>query len=327
MREIRKIIVIQQSRSTLEVLQSLNYKILEAKDGIEGIRKILRFHPDLVILKLELEHLNGLGIVKILEAFKIRIPCIFTSESDQNKARAFNFKNTIGFLLNTEIQEKLKQTITQGVEKFEWSYHDPDYQFRQREWADIMGESNRKRILIVDDQRLMRQFSLSTLDSVRDYELYNAENGLQAIMKALLVKPDLIISDIEMPEMDGLTMSQVLFIVGKPFPIIFLSARDDEKTIARARNLEGVIGYLVKDEIRDEEVFIQKIRDFVKMADTMKEASSASYLEGSLEKLAKTGTEKGILAPSSKTWISSSSRQEFHQNHANGLGGLWKRPE
>ncbi len=324
MSSLKNIIVIQQGRDTLEILKNQHVKVLVSHDGIDGIRKIIRHRPDLIIVKAELEHLNGLSMIKILEAFKIIIPTIFTSDSATNQQRAQRFQSTIGFLLEAEIRERLQDTIQEGMASFEWQYFDPVYHFRQHEWADLMGSSERKRLLLVEDSAMVRQFSLSVLDPLDEFELYSAQDGLEGIYKALLTQPDLILSDIEMPGIDGLTMSQIFFIIGKPFPIVFLTAKADDRLVEKARNLEGVIGYIVKRQVREKEEFLRQIRNHLQMAETLQASSAETYREGSLEKLAQTGSGQGILNSAEDWKISGLAHDRFIRKHAKGLGALWR---
>ncbi|WP_322507091.1 response regulator, partial [Anaerolinea sp.] len=59
-----------------------------------------------------------------------------------------------------------------------------------------------EKILVVDDDALMRLMVTKTL-STEGFEFLEAENGVQAVEKAIAHQPDLIIMDVNMPEMDG----------------------------------------------------------------------------------------------------------------------------
>lgn len=171
---------------------------------------------------------------------------------------------------------------------------------------------------------MMLQYSLSILDATEEFELYSAQNGLDGIYKALFTQPHLIISDIEMPEMDGLTMAQLFYILGKSFPILFLSAKDDDKIMKKIQSLDGVVGFLSKDIVKDKKAFLESIQWNLHLAETMKQSSEQAYIEGSLEKLAKTGTHKGVL-DSGSVFISGSMQKQFSQQHSKGLGSLWNK--
>lgn len=69
--------------------------------------------------------------------------------------------------------------------------------------------AEQKRILVVDDARLVRNFYRSILEK-DGYVVDEALNGLEGLEKLLLVPVDLLIVDINMPKMDGLTFLRTL---------------------------------------------------------------------------------------------------------------------
>jgi len=63
-----------------------------------------------------------------------------------------------------------------------------------------------KRILIVDDSRMLRLYVRQILSSLPEVELLDAENGVAALELALTHPPDLFLVDVNMPKMDGYTL-------------------------------------------------------------------------------------------------------------------------
>ncbi|MBN2017526.1 MAG: response regulator [Candidatus Cloacimonetes bacterium] len=61
----------------------------------------------------------------------------------------------------------------------------------------------KKRILIIDDEPDAIAFSEAMLSEIGDFEIETAINGLEGLKKAESVNPDLIILDVQMPEMNG----------------------------------------------------------------------------------------------------------------------------
>ena len=102
------------------------------------------------------------------------------------------------------------------------------------------------RILIVDDQNFTRQALQAILETEQDFEIVGqANNGVQAFEFMEEVCPDIIIVDLEMPEMNGLTLTK---IVSQRFPdtkVIILSGNDDDQNINAAVEA-GARGYLLK---------------------------------------------------------------------------------
>lgn len=83
-----------------------------------------------------------------------------------------------------------------------------------------------KKILIVDDDPHIRQVLRFALEKA-GFKTEEASNGKQAVEKVALQKPDLMILDILMPEMDGLEACRLIRKTTE-LPIVFLSSRDDE---------------------------------------------------------------------------------------------------
>jgi two-component system response regulator MprA len=106
------------------------------------------------------------------------------------------------------------------------------------------------RILVVDDEPAVRESLASSL-AFEDYEIDTAVDGLDALDKLDRVKPDLIVLDILMPRMDGLTTCRRLRVRGETLPVLMLTARD---TIGdRVTGLDaGADDYLVKPFELDE---------------------------------------------------------------------------
>ena len=101
------------------------------------------------------------------------------------------------------------------------------------------------KLLVVEDNRDLRRFLFSILSSV--YSVITAENGKEGLEKASTELPDFIISDVMMPEMDGLTMVHKLKENKNTshIPIIILSAKASLQD--RLQGLrEGVDDYITK---------------------------------------------------------------------------------
>ena len=102
------------------------------------------------------------------------------------------------------------------------------------------------KILIVEDTLSIREevFDILTMEG---YTVFQAENGEIGFEMALKEKPDLIISDILMPEMNGFEMFEKLNKKKKTksIPLIFLSAKGEKRDIRIGMNL-GAEDYLTK---------------------------------------------------------------------------------
>lgn len=102
------------------------------------------------------------------------------------------------------------------------------------------------KILIVDDDNLLRRI-LSDRLSFKGYEISTAIDGEDGLQKAKLIKPDLIITDVMMPKMDGFELCKKIREdeIIKSIPVIILTSRD--QTADKIKGLKiGGDDYLIK---------------------------------------------------------------------------------
>jgi two-component system response regulator YesN len=119
------------------------------------------------------------------------------------------------------------------------------------------------KVLIIDDEQMIRE----GLKSIIDWEdlgfeiIGEASNGFEALKKIEVLDPDVILADIKMPFMDGISLTEKLKKMKKDFNIIFITAYSDFKFAKKAIDL-GVSSYLLKPIDEDEltEILL-KIKD------------------------------------------------------------------
>jgi CheY-like chemotaxis protein len=103
-----------------------------------------------------------------------------------------------------------------------------------------------KKILVVDDDNLVCQSLAQALTQV-GYSVEVASNGKQGLEKALASHPDLVLADVRMPEMDGLTMIEKMRqdAWGRTVPVVMLSTDESTGSINQAL-VSGVTVYMSK---------------------------------------------------------------------------------
>ena len=103
-----------------------------------------------------------------------------------------------------------------------------------------------KKILVIEDEPEMRR-NITTLLRYHDYEPIAAANGRQGVETARRGKPDLILCDVMMPEMDGYGVIQTLQADASlaRIPFIFLTAKGEKDDLRSGMNL-GADDYLTK---------------------------------------------------------------------------------
>ena len=100
------------------------------------------------------------------------------------------------------------------------------------------------RIAIADDEPDMRDYFQDVLPRLGHTVVAVAENGRELVEKCRTAQPDLVITDIKMPELDGIDAAIQLYHE-RPVPVILVSAHHDAALIERAE-MDHIMSYLVK---------------------------------------------------------------------------------
>lgn len=104
-----------------------------------------------------------------------------------------------------------------------------------------------KAILVVDDSQTMRRMVMASLKPLANVRFQEAANGLEALERLSLHGADLIILDLNMPDMHGVDLLR--FLRRSPslaeLPVLVLTTRDDDESREEVSRL-GVVRYLTK---------------------------------------------------------------------------------
>ena len=124
-----------------------------------------------------------------------------------------------------------------------------------------------KTVMLVDDERPARELLKMTIDwNKAGFEIiYEARNGKQALEFYTEKQPDLIITDVQMPVMDGLQFLEQVKSICPAQKVIILSCHENFSYARRALKL-GVLDYLIKDALTSEVLYnlletLEKIND------------------------------------------------------------------
>ncbi len=109
----------------------------------------------------------------------------------------------------------------------------------------------RTRVIIADDESLIRMDLREMLTNLGYLVVGEAADGRSAVNQARELRPDVVIMDIKMPDMDGIEAARIL-TEERIAPVVLLSAYSQRDLVQRAREA-GVVAYLVKP-YREEEL-------------------------------------------------------------------------
>ena len=118
------------------------------------------------------------------------------------------------------------------------------------------------KLLLVDNEKTVRQGLRMRLDLEPDLTIVGeAETGIEALKLTQVVQPDVVVMDVDMPAMDGITATKGLQSMSPPVTVVISSIHDDAQTRCRAK-VAGAAAFVGKQE--GVELLIDTIRQTVK---------------------------------------------------------------
>ncbi|HEU4844827.1 MAG TPA: EAL domain-containing protein, partial [Burkholderiaceae bacterium] len=250
-----RILIIEDNPTNMELmvylLRAFGYTPLTAADGEAGVAAARQEVPDLIICDVHLPKLDGYGVVAALKGDPAlrAIPTLAVTAlamvGDREKLLAAGFDGYIGKPIEPD-------TFVSQIESF-------------LPGASAPGKSEVATILIVDDHVLNREF-LMTLLGYGGHRLLEASNGAEGLKMVHAERPDLVISDILMPNMDGYEF--VTRMHSDPatadVPIIFYTATYREREAMAVAQSCGVRWVLPKPS--DPDVILRTVHEALGLA-------------------------------------------------------------
>jgi diguanylate cyclase (GGDEF)-like protein/PAS domain S-box-containing protein len=236
-----RILIIEDNAANMELMDYLltafGHVALKAADGAAGVEMARSEHPDLILCDVHVPVLDGYAVLAAikadpaLQAVPILAVTALAMEGDREKLLAAGFDGYISKPIEPEpfiaqIDAFLAARVADAV-------------------AQAMAA--RATILIVDDHVLNREF-LMTLLSYGGHRLVEAANGVEALQAVQQERPDLVISDILMPNMDGYEFVSRLRSdpATRELPVIFYTATYREREATKMAQECGVRWVLPK---------------------------------------------------------------------------------
>ncbi|MBN2440018.1 MAG: response regulator [Spirochaetales bacterium] len=213
----------------MNTLTSLNTDCYYVKDGDEGLEIISDVNFDLIIADSLMPHVNGIVFCETLkknpQTHSIPVIIISNQISSPDINQGFN-AGASSCIDIVNIENQLTDIVKDELEK-----------------RDLHEQQH---ILIVDDSRTI----LSALGKglmQAGFRVMTAENGKKALELMLMKKPDLILSDIIMPEMDGFSYLSATRSIPEfaDIPFIAMSTKNDRASMRRMVQA-GAASYILK---------------------------------------------------------------------------------
>ena len=231
-------------------LASENYHLIFKTTGQDGLGVIMRRKIHLLILDLHLPDVSGLEVLRGIKEIDRKLEGVCDSKTIA-QLKDFPVIIVSAYLEKEVIEAAERMGIAVYVAK-------PINQAHIKAMVKNALEtgrkpySRRKLILCVDSEPRVRKLYQGALNDQR-YDVITASNGIEALETVEYHSVDLIITELNLPEMDGAEFLQTLKEDNKHIPSIIVSAVSEERIKERIENL-GVKKYLSKpinlDELR-----------------------------------------------------------------------------
>ncbi|HEU0034375.1 MAG TPA: response regulator [Kofleriaceae bacterium] len=266
-------------RHTVPILEDDGYEVRSAYDGVEALVLARAHQPDLVITDVEMPKLDGYGVCKALKSdpATAHLPVLICSSLGEatDLERGFD-AGADDYLVKPVLPEELSTRVRALVQ------------------GTLPGA--RERVLVVDDSPAQRHYVADCL-ARQGFEVATAEDGKVALAKAQAVKPALIVSDYEMPNMTGFELVHALRRDPelRQIPVIMLTARDSKRDMAQMR-AAGASAYLVKPFSQDKCIALVERTLAERRLIAYKEASALFISEGARQAAEERASSGTLLA-------------------------------
>jgi adenylate cyclase len=219
-----------------EHLKAEGFSVTTAPGGLEGLKLAKELRPIAITLDVMMPDLDGWSVLAALrqDAELAEIPVIMVSILDEQRRAAS--LGAAGYLTKPIERERLRRLV-----------------------GRFRVPARPTRVLLVEDDADQRERLRGWLDGAQ-WALQEAANGREALARVQAEKPDVILLDLMMPEMDGFAV--VAALQKEPrwsdIPVIVVTARDLDSQ-DRERLNSGVQSVLVKETFRPAEL-VERIR-------------------------------------------------------------------
>jgi CheY-like chemotaxis protein len=232
------VLVVDDDRTVQEVvaryLQREGFDIALSSGGREGLRLARELNPDAMTLDIQMPDLDGWTVLATIkgDASLAHIPVVLMTIVDE-RGKGFSL-GAADYLVKPVDREALIRVLRR------------------------VGITNGRRVLVVDDDEFHRR-AVRTVMEQAGWEIHEADNGHAALGQLDRVRPDAVLLDLVMPEMNGFEFLEAMRGEERwrDIPVIIVTARD--LTAEDRDRLNGGVERVVLKKGRDE--MLREVRD------------------------------------------------------------------
>jgi len=243
----KTILIIEDEKILLDVLSKKikdeNFNVITAKDGEDGLAKIKKNKPDLILLDMLLPKVDGYEVLKSMKKDGINTPVVIVSNSGQpvDIDRAIKL-GACDYLIKTEFEPK------EVIDKIRSCL------IIKQDNGLVKHDS--KVILVIEDDKFLRDLCIKQFSQM-GFQVDFSGDGVEGMRKIINNKPDLVLLDIIIPGIEGFELLRKVRahedkLVAR-IPIIVLSNLGQETDIEKAKSL-GANDYLIKAHFSIEDI-------------------------------------------------------------------------
>jgi response regulator RpfG family c-di-GMP phosphodiesterase len=225
--------------SMKKILGSMNAEIILAEDGQEGLDLALQEEFDIVVSDIDMPKINGIELCRTLKKTATTqgtpVVMVSTFDSDGDVDKGFQ-AGASAYISKYEIESRLLKTVESVLSK-----------------SKFKGD---RLVMVVDDSKVVLRIVEKGLAEA-GFRVITAENGKKALNLLDTIQPDLILSDIEMPDINGFDFCGAVHTNPdlSSIPIIAMSSKTDRGYMKRMMQ-NGASAYLCKPFNIDELVIL-----------------------------------------------------------------------
>jgi two-component system, chemotaxis family, response regulator PixG len=226
-------------KSLEKIIEDRGYRSFGVQDPLKIITSLIKNKPDLIFLDLIMPIINGYEVCEQIRKTPslANIPIIILTGNDGliDRVRT-KFVGANGFLGKPIQPEAVVKMIDKYIEKKQSTKTSTTSnrsiqmstdagQIIQQHQLEVLNSIG-KQVLVVDDDRNIREVVSMCLHKLKDWDVLTAASGQEGLNRVAINNPDVIILDVMMPEMDGLAFLRQLRSnpQTKSIPVILLTA-------------------------------------------------------------------------------------------------------
>ena len=217
------------------------FELIHADDGREGLAAAIEHRPDLIISDIDMPNMNGYEMCRAIKEHPDLggIPILILSARGAGVDIDLGFDVGANDFLTKPVSENELLSRVQMVAG-----------------SSRPEQATRETVLVVEDSGVQRAVIVQAL-AQQGFDVHEAENGKIGLDMALQIDPDLIVTDSEMPVMNGRDLTREVKRRERlrDVPVMMLTAADSELARAKGRHA-GVAAYLTKPFVADKVVVI-----------------------------------------------------------------------